>query len=95
MTHAHHAALTLLSCGLWLPIWVLCALAGAIAPEPPRPSTHCTICGAPFRKVAREFTIDGKIEFACVSCANELQRRASKQAVQRRLDKRRRDDDEE
>ena len=79
MTHAGHLVATLFTCGFWLPIWVLCALVGAIVPM------SCTICSNPFKRNRHLWTIDGQKEHLCSYCNQSMERRQSRQAIRRRF----------
>jgi hypothetical protein len=38
--HLVHAIVTLFLCGLWLPVWIICAIAAGEQPW------RCTVCGS-------------------------------------------------
>jgi hypothetical protein len=76
MSHAIHAVLTLLTCGLWLPIWVICAIVGTVP-------TNCTLCGNVLKRTHYIWTIDGHEERVCTHCNQQLERRQSRRRFSR------------
>jgi hypothetical protein len=79
VTHASHAALSVLSCGLWVPFWILFALLGWITP------TRCTVCGNVFRQRYYTWTVGGRKQYLCPHCNQTLERRQSRGAMRRRF----------
>lgn len=88
MNHAHHLAATVLTCGLWLPLWVLCGVLGWVVPF------ACTVCGNPFRRNRYVWHLDGRKHHLCPHCNRTVERRNSSRAMSRRNRGRADEDDE-
>lgn len=80
MTHIQHATATILTCGLWLPIWALCAVAGLVTPS------CCSVCSNPFRRGHHVWMLDGRRQYLCPSCNHSMERRQSRMAMRRRFE---------
>lgn len=74
MTHATHAGLSVLTLGLWVPVWVLCGALGWVVP------TRCTLCGNQLRRVYSKWVTRGRTEYLCRHCAERAERDNSRRA---------------
>ncbi len=70
MPTAVHLVLTVLTCGLWLPIWLLMHLFPA----------HCSLCGNLLKRTRYVWKADGKTHHLCPSCNQQAERRKSRAA---------------
>ena len=79
MSNWVHAVLILLTCGLWLPIWILCVLWALIPPA------QCSVCSTLLRKSSHIWIIEGKKQWLCPKCNQSMERRKSRGAMNKRF----------
>lgn len=71
VSNTAHVVLTILTCGLWLPIWIISRLL---------PPSRCTLCGNLFKRTRYVWKGQGETHHLCTHCNQQVERRKSRAA---------------